>query len=39
VKRVGFAVVELTAEKMTVRFYDGGGKPLSRVLTFLKSAE
>jgi len=39
VKTVGFAVVELTAEKMTVRFYDGAGSPLSRVLTFLKSAE
>jgi hypothetical protein len=39
VKTIGFAVVELTAEKMTVRFYDGRGSPLSRVLTFLKSAE
>jgi acid phosphatase len=38
-KVIGFAVVELAPEQMTVRFYDGSGKPLSRVLTFLKSAE
>jgi predicted phosphodiesterase len=36
---IGFAVVELTAEKMVVRFYGGDGKPLSRPLSFLKTAE
>ena len=39
IRTIGFAVVELTAEKVTVRFYDGEGKALSRALTFLKSAE
>jgi hypothetical protein len=38
-RTIGFAVIELTAEKMTVRFYDGAGKPLSRSLTFPKTAE
>ncbi len=38
-RTIGFAVVELTTGKMMVRFYDGEGKPLSRQLTFLKTAE
>jgi tartrate-resistant acid phosphatase type 5 len=38
-RTIGFAVIELTAEKMTVRFYDFNGNPLSRPLTFLKLAE
>jgi hypothetical protein len=32
-------VVELTADTMTVRFYDAKGVPLSRPMSFLKSAE
>ena len=38
-RTIGFAVVELTAEKMTVRFFDASGTPLSRLMTFLKSGE
>jgi tartrate-resistant acid phosphatase type 5 len=38
-RTIGFAVVELTASRMTVRFYGKKGKPLSRDFTFLKSAE
>lgn len=38
-RTIGFAVVELTTEKMTVRFFDGSGVPLSRPLAFLKTAE
>jgi 3',5'-cyclic AMP phosphodiesterase CpdA len=38
-KTIGFAVVELTPDTMTVRFYDAAGKPLSRPMSFLKSGE
>lgn len=32
----GFAVVEITSEKIAVRFYDAGGTPRSRAFTFTR---
>jgi 3',5'-cyclic AMP phosphodiesterase CpdA len=38
-RTIGFAVIELTPDTMTVRFYDAKGEPLSRSMSFLKSGE
>lgn len=35
-RKIGFALLELTRTAMTVRFYDGNGAPLSEPFTFSK---